>query len=314
MIVFVQVPCLNEAATLPVVLAGIPRTIDGVDRVEVLVIDDGSDDATAEIAWQHGADHVLRHTRRQGLARSFRDGVDYALAHGADIVVNTDGDNQYPQNRIPDLVAPIVRGEADIVIGDRQTRLIGHFSPWKKFLQRLGSRIVNLAAGTRLPDAASGFRAYSRHSLTRLNLITEFSYAMETIVQAGHKRLHIASVPIETNPKERESRLFRNIGQHVFESAKAILRSYLMFRPLAFFLPIAVIMFALAAIPYVRYVVLLATGASGDHIQSLILGTALLVGGLLAVALAVIAELMRINRVMTEDLLERIKGLSRDTA
>jgi glycosyltransferase involved in cell wall biosynthesis len=305
----IQIPALNEAETLPAVLASIPAGIDGIDVIEVLVIDDGSDDSTSDIAQSHGVDHIVRHAGRRGLARSFRDGVDRALALGADIVVNTDGDNQYPQARIPDLVRPIVAGRADIVIGDRQTRTIAHFSAWKKFLQAVGSRVVNLAAGTDLPDAASGFRAYSRDALLRLNLVTEFSYAMETIVQAGHKRLRIESVPIETNPKSRESRLFRHMGQHVFESAKAILRSYLMFRPLAFFLPMSVFLFVIALVPYIRYLVLTIIGEQGDHIQSLILGTAILVGSLLCAALGVVAELMRINRVLTEDLLERTKSI-----
>ncbi|WP_028050361.1 glycosyltransferase family 2 protein, partial [Cellulomonas sp. URHD0024] len=171
--VFIQIPCLNEELTIPSVLASIPSRIDGVDELEILVIDDGSTDRTVEVAQSLGVKHVVRHARNMGLARSFRDGVDYALAHGADIVVNTDGDNQYPQDRIPDLVAPIVSGRADIVIADRQTSTIEHFSPFKKMMQRVGSRVVNFAADTDLPDAASGFRAYSRASLYRLNVVTE---------------------------------------------------------------------------------------------------------------------------------------------
>src|ERR687893_2006087 len=180
---FVQIPCLNEEETLPLVLATIPRAIEGIDEIEILVIDDGSTDRTAEVARRLGVRHVLHHTRTMGLARSFRDGVDYALAHGADIVVNTDGDNQYPQERIGDLLRPLLDGEADIAIGDRQTSQISHFSPFKKAMQRVGSRVVNFAAGTDLPDAASGFRAYSRASLMHLNVVTEFSYCMETIIQ-----------------------------------------------------------------------------------------------------------------------------------
>jgi glycosyltransferase involved in cell wall biosynthesis len=307
--VFVQIPCLNEEKTLPAVLEGIPRQIEGVDELHILVIDDGSTDATVEVARTFGVEHFVHHIGNKGLARSFADGVSYALAHGADIVVNTDGDNQYPQDRIPDLIGPVLRGEADIVIGDRQTDLIEHFSPFKKLLQRIGSRVVNLAAGTNIPDAASGFRAYSREALLKINVVTEFSYCMETIIQAGHKRLRIASVPVTTNAKTRESRLFSSIGQHVFESGKAIVRSYLMFRPLAFFTPIAIVLFALALIPYVRFLVLSAMDTQGDHIQSLILGTALLVGALLAGALGVLAELMRINRVILEDSIERTKRL-----
>ncbi|HMO12053.1 MAG TPA: glycosyltransferase family 2 protein, partial [Actinotalea sp.] len=213
--VFIQIPCLNEEETLPAVLTSIPASIDGVDELEILVIDDGSTDATLEVARAHGVRHFVHHTRNMGLARSFRDGVSYALAQGADVVVNTDGDNQYPQARIPDLVAPVIAGDADIVIADRQTATIAHFSPFKKLMQRLGSSVVNFAADTALPDAASGFRAYSRAALIRLNVVTEFSYCMETIIQAGHKRLRIASVPVTTNPKTRESRLFANIFQHM---------------------------------------------------------------------------------------------------
>ena len=203
--VFVQIPCLNEEETLPLVLATIPRELPGVDSVEILVIDDGSTDATIEVAKAHGVHHFVEHTGNQGLARSFRDGVNYALAHGADIVVNTDGDNQYPQAEIANLVAPIIADQADIVIADRQTSKIAHFSPFKKAMQNVGSKVVNVAAGTHLPDAASGFRAYSRDALYRLNVVTQFSYCMETIIQAGNKRLRIASHPIVTNPKTRES-------------------------------------------------------------------------------------------------------------
>jgi glycosyltransferase involved in cell wall biosynthesis len=177
--VFVQIPCLNEEQTLPLVLDTIPRELPGVDEVEVLIIDDGSTDRTIEVAKEHGVRHFVVHARNQGLARSFRDGVDYALAHGADIVVNTDGDNQYKQERIADLVAPVVAGEADIAIADRRTRTIAHFSPFKKVMQRFGSAVVNVAAETQLPDAASGFRAYSKASLLRLNVVTQFSYCME---------------------------------------------------------------------------------------------------------------------------------------
>ncbi|MDQ1543821.1 MAG: hypothetical protein QOK08_1459, partial [Actinomycetota bacterium] len=229
--VFVQIPCLNEEETLPAVLSSIPKSIPGVDELIILVVDDGSTDRTIEVARAHGVTHFVHHSRNMGLARSFRDGVHYALAHGADIVVNTDGDNQYPQERIPELIAPLLAREADIAIGDRQTHKIAHFSRGKKFMQKMGSQVVNIAASTNLPDAASGFRAYSKESLFQLNVVTQFSYTMETIIQAGNKRLKIASVPIDTNAKTRESRLFTSSGQHVSKSAQAILRSYIMFKP-----------------------------------------------------------------------------------
>ncbi|WP_223405252.1 glycosyltransferase family 2 protein [Occultella gossypii] len=304
---FVQVPCLNEEATLPLVLSSIPREIPGIDSVEILIIDDGSTDRTIAVAQAHGVVHVVRHTRNMGLARSFRDGVDYALAHGADIVVNTDGDNQYPQERIADLVQPIVRGEADIVIADRQTSKIAHFSPFKKLMQRVGSHVVNQAAGTELPDAASGFRAYSKAALFRLNVVTRFSYCMETIIQAGNKHLRIESLPITTNPKTRESRLFKNIGQHMLRSGSAITRSYLMFKPHVILGTLGAVLLVAGIIPFVRFLVFMIQGEAGGHVQSLIFGSSMLVGGLLCFALLVIADLQRTNRVLLEETLERLK-------
>lgn len=307
--VFVQVPCLNEEDTLPAVLETIPRQIPGVDELHILVIDDGSTDRTVEVAREHGVTHFVHHVRNQGLARSFRDGVHYALSHGADIVVNTDGDNQYPQERIPDLLAPILAGNADIVIGDRQTHLIEHFSPFKKRLQKLGSQVVNLAAETKLPDAASGFRAYSRESLLKLNVVTQFSYCMETIIQAGNKRMRIESVPVTTNAKTRESRLFGSMGEHVSQSAKAILRSYFMFKPLAFFIWLGVFFAVVGLIPFVRYAFLALMHSGGNHLQSLMLGVFLLIASVLSFALSVIADLLRTNRILTEETLERLKEL-----
>lgn len=305
--VFVQIPCLNEEATLPFVLKGIPKKINGVDELEILIIDDGSTDKTVEIAKKHGVKHFVYHTRNMGLARSFHDGVNYALKHGADIVVNTDGDNQYPQNRIPDLVKPILDGQADIVIGDRQTHKIAHFSPFKKMLQRFGSWVVNKAAGTDLPDAASGFRAYSRKSLLRLNIITKFSYCMETIIQAGNKRLAITSIPVDTNPKTRESRLFKSNAEHVIKSMLAIVRSFIMFKPYAIFMWLGGILLILGAIPFIRFLILTLSGDAGNHLQSLLLGTVLLVGAFMSFALAVISDLIRTNRILIEDTLERLK-------
>ena len=308
--VFIQVPCLNEEATLPLVLESIPVQIDGVDTIDILVIDDGSSDRTVEIARAHGVTHFVQHTRNMGLARSFRDGVDYALAHGADIVVNTDGDNQYPQDRIGDLVTPIIRGEADIVIADRQTQTIPHFSPFKKLMQRVGSGVVNRAASTDLPDAASGFRAYSRGSLLQLNVLTQFSYCMETIIQAGNKRLRIESVPVVTNAKTRESRLFKNAGHHMVKSASAIIRSYLMFKPYVIFATLSVVFGLLAVIPFARFLILwLANGGAGGNVQSLIFGSIMSVAALLSLALGVISDLLRTNRILLEEQLERVKEM-----
>lgn len=307
--VFVQVPCLNEEATLPLVLKSIPKKIKNVDSIEILVIDDGSTDETVKVAKKHGVTHFVHHTRTMGLARSFRDGVDYALKHGADIVVNTDGDNQYPQERIADLVQPIIAGTADIAIADRQTAKIAHFSPFKKLMQRIGSWVVNKAAGTSLPDAASGFRAYSRGSLYKLNVVTQFSYTMETIIQAGNKRLRIASVEVTTNKKTRESRLFKNIWQHMAKSGQAIIRSFVMFKPYVIFMSLGTFFLVVSLIPFIRFVVLALMGQSRGHLQSLIFGTAMLVIAILSYALVVIADLLRTNRILLEDQLERLKEI-----
>ncbi len=305
--VFIQIPCLNEAETLPLVFKTMPKTLPGVDQVEWLIIDDGSTDDTVNVAKKLGVKHIVRHRRNMGLARSFRDGTDYALKNGADIVVNTDGDNQYPQDRIKDLIQPIIDGKADIVIGDRQTATIAHFSGFKKFMQRFGSWVVNKAAGTDLPDAASGFRAYSRSSLIKINIVTQFSYCMETIIQAGNKRLAIASVPIETNAKTRESRLFKNIWQHMAKSGQAILRSYIMFKPHVVFTTLGLILLALGLIPFIRYLIFALTGEGGGHLQSLIFGSALLIASFVSFALLVIADLLKTNRILLEDQLERLK-------
>jgi glycosyltransferase involved in cell wall biosynthesis len=309
----VQIPCLNEELTLPEVIRTIPRSIPGIDVIEIVVIDDGSTDRTVQVAEELGVHHIVRHTRNMGLARSFRDGVDYAMAQGADIVVNTDGDNQYPQERIVDLVRPIVDGTADIVIGDRQTATIQHFSGFKKRMQSFGSGVVNRAAGTTLPDAASGFRAYSRASLFRLNIITQFSYCMETIIQAGNRRLRIASVPIETNAKTRESRLFKNIWQHMFKSGSAIMRSYLMFRPYRVLTTLASVLLLVGLVPFVRFLIYAIGGRGDGHIQSLIFGSSALVAAVLCFALLIIVDLLRTNRILVEETLERIKHMQYPT-
>lgn len=304
---FIQIPCLNEEETLPLVLTTIPKKIKGIDEIEILIIDDGSTDRTVEIAKQHGVKHFVLHRRNMGLARSFHDGVDYALAHGADIVVNTDGDNQYKQERIADLVRPILEGRAEIVVADRQTAKIAHFSPFKKLMQRFGSWVVNKAAETDLPDAASGFRAYSRESLYRINVVTKFSYCMETIIQAGNKRIAITSVPITTNPKTRESRLFKNIWQHMWKSGTAIVRAYIMYKPYVIFASLGLLLLAVGLIPFIRYLLLLYFDPGGSHLQSLLVGAVFLTGAFLSFAIGVVADLTRINRILIEDSLERTK-------
>jgi glycosyltransferase involved in cell wall biosynthesis len=306
----VQIPCLNEEQTLPLVLESIPSKIEGIDELEVLVIDDGSTDKTVEVARAHGITQFVRHARNEGLGRSFHDGVERALELGADIVVNTDGDNQYPQARISDLVEPILRGRADIVIADRQTHRIAHFSPFKKFLQRLGSAVVNKAAGTNLPDAVSGFRAYSRESLIRLNTITRFSYCTETIIQAGNKGLAIESIPIDTNPKLRESRLFNSTWEHVRKSAVTIIRAYVMYKPYIIFGWLGTLLFLAGLVPFARFVLLsVEDGTTAGHIQSLLIGSLLMIAAFLCLVLNIIADLIRINRTLIENNLEQSKRL-----
>jgi len=303
----VQIPCLNEEKTLPIVLKSIPKSIKGIDHIEILVIDDGSTDKTIEVAKKHGVTHFVRHAGNMGLARSFHDGVHKALEMGADIVVNTDGDNQYPQERISDLVQPILDSKADIVVADRQTQKIAHFSPFKKFLQKLGSWVVNKAAGTNIPDAASGFRAYSRQSIIRLNIITTFSYCMETIIQAGNKHLAITSIPVTTNKKTRESRLFSSMWQHVFESGSAITRAYLMYKPHIIFINLGIFLLILGAFPFARFIYLEMTRDGGHHIQSLLFGIVLLLAAFLSFVLAIVADVIRTNRILTEESIEQQK-------
>ena len=304
----IMIPCLNEEATLPLVLESIPKQIEGVDRIETLVIDDGSTDRTVEVARRHGVTQFIHHAENRGLALSLRDGIRGALELGADILVLTDGDNQYPQDRIPDLVRPIVEGRADTVIADRQVQTIEHFSPMKKFLQRFGTGVLNRAAGTRIPDSTSGFRAYSREAAIKLNLVGRFNFAMETTMQASYKRMALATITITTNPKTRESRLFKSSWEHVRKSAGALLSSYTMYKPLGIFLTIGMLLLVGGAIPFVHYLYLLVADQTPlfgtHHLQYLIVGAVLLNASFVSFSLGIIANLIRINRSLIEDLLE----------
>lgn len=306
----IQIPCYNEAETLPCVVADLPKTVPGVTRLEYLIIDDGSSDGTAEVAARLGIHHIVRHPRNQGLAVAFQSGLDYALRVGADIIVNTDGDNQYPGDQIGALVQPILRGEADMVIGDRQTHAIPHFSPVKRMLQQWGSWVVRAASGTKVPDAASGFRAFSREAALRLIVLTRYTYTLETIIQAGKKGLIITHIPIQVNDPLRESRLMRSTWSYVKRSAATILRLYAFYEPLRTFSFIA-IPFVLAGLLllgrfFYFYVLGLATGGFTDRfVQSVTIGSTLLTVGFLIFLFGVLADIGSTQRSMLEELLYR---------
>lgn len=305
----VQIPCLNEQATLPQTLADIPRQIDGVDEVEILVIDDGSTDDTIAIAHAHGADHVISNPSNKGLAFSFQKGLDACLELGADIIVNTDGDNQYCGEDIRKLVAPIVDGVADITVGDRETGSIQHFSPLKKRLQRVGSKFVSNLAGVEVSDAVSGFRGFSAKAARSLTVRSTFSYTTETLIQAGKKRLTILSVPVRTNAVTRPSRLFRSIPQFLARSGKTMLRAYAMYEPLKIFMWAGVALMALGALPVVRFVISYMLGDGQGMIQSLVIGGALVLLGAMCAMFGLIADLIAYNRQLLEITLERVRKI-----
>lgn len=303
----VQIPCFNEEETLPLVVNTIPKTIPGVDSVEILVIDDGSHDKTVEVAKKLGVQHILRHRQNKGLATSFADGIAYSLKIGADIIVNTDADNQYPQKDIPKLIKPVLDGKADIVVADRQTDKIAHFSPIKKFFQRFGSSVVRELSGTNVPDAVSGFRAYSRQAAMEMNIVTDFSYVIETIIQAQSKHLAITSVPVTTNPPTRPSRLFKNMFQHMRHSGATIIRIYTMYRPLNVFLLVGALLVYTGLLVSLRFAFFYFIGKGAGHIQSMIFGSILIMVGVQVGMTGLVADLIGINRKLLEDVIKRDK-------
>ena len=305
----VQIPCYNEEATLARTVADIPRRIDGIDAVEVLVVDDGSTDRTAEVARGAGVDHIVRHPNNRGLARSFRTGLDACLKLGADIIVNTDGDNQYDGADIPRLIRPILEGRADIVIGDRQTAGLAHFSPTKKWLQAVGSRFAQALSATDVPDAVSGFRAISREAALQLNVISRFSYTIETLIQSGRRRLAIASVPVRSNRTERASRLFKSVPRFIGLSAVTMVRTYAMYQPLRVFFYIGLALSLVGLVPVLRFLYLYAIGEGAGHLQSLVLGGALLVIGFMTFLIGLVADLISFNRQLLEMVLEKVRGI-----
>jgi glycosyltransferase involved in cell wall biosynthesis len=305
----IQIPCLNEADTLPSALAGLPDRIEGIDCIETLIVDDGSVDGTAAVARSLGVEHVIRHTRTMGLARAFASGLDASLNLGADIIVNTDGDNQYPAAAIPALVAPVVRGEADIAIANRQAGHLAHFSLPKRFLQRLGSWLVRTVSGTEVPDAPSGFRAYSREAALHLNILTRYSYTLETIIQAGKLGLRVVSLPVATNPPTRPSRLQRNTWHFVKAQAGTIVRLYAFYEPLRTFSYIATPFLLVGLGLLARFLVAYLLEQANRFVQSVTIGTGLLLIGVLILLFGVQADIASKHRQLTEEMLYRLKKL-----
>jgi glycosyltransferase involved in cell wall biosynthesis len=305
----IQIPCYNEAENLAETILCLPRHIDGIDAVEYLVVDDGSTDQTAFIARSMGVHHVVSHCGNRGLAAAFRTGIDAALAAGADIIVNTDADNQYEGRDIPALIAPILQGKAEIVIGDRGVGRNEHFGPVKKVLQRVGSGIVRFLSRVEIDDAVSGFRAMTREAAARINITSDFSYTTDMLIQAGRKRLAIASVPVRTNRPVRPSRLFNSIPHFLANTGSTIVRVYAMYNALKIFIAAGVLFILCGIAPILRYLYFAINGDEAGHIQSLVLGSGLLVLGGLTATLGVLADLISANRKLLELSLERLARL-----
>jgi glycosyltransferase involved in cell wall biosynthesis len=297
----IQIPCYNEASTLAITLAELPRSVPGFDRVEWLIVDDGSEDGTVRVALENGVDHIVRHTRNQGLARAFMSGITACLRLGADVIVNTDADNQYCAADIPKLTAPVVAGEADMVIGARPIEQIKHFSPIKKLLQKLGSWIVRATSKTNVADAPSGFRAISRAAAQRFVLFNDYTYTLETIIQAGQRYMLVRSVPIRTNADLRPSRLIKSIPSYITRSIFTIVRIFVIYRPVRFFGTIALLLFGTGFLIGLRFLYYYAAGNGSGHIQSLILASVLLTMGFQTFLVAFIADLLAANRKLLED-------------
>ena len=303
----IQIPCYNEAGTLSTALKELPRVVPGFDSVEWLVIDDGSSDNTSEIARAYGVDHIVRHTKNLGLARAFMTGIEACLKCGADVIVNTDADNQYNAGDIPLLVAPILKGEADIVIGERPIRNIEHFSPMKKALQRLGSWVVRVASKTNIPDAPSGFRAMSRAAAQRIMVFNDYTYTLETIIQAGQKGMAITSVPIRVNEDLRPSKLVKSIPSYIKRSIGTIIRIFMIYRPFRFFATIGSVFFGTGFLVGLRFLFKYIGGHGEGNVQSLILAGVLLGMGFQTFLVAFLADLLAANRKLLEDIRYHVK-------
>ena len=305
----IQIPCLNESETLAETIAELPRAIDGVDKIELLIIDDGSSDDTSHVAKRMGVHHIVRHRRNRGLAAAFNSGIQKALAEGADIIVNTDADGQYVGEDIAKIVAPVVAGEADIVIGDRGVADNPHFGIFKRRLQRLGSFVVTRLSQLDVTDAVSGFRAITREAAQRINITTEFSYTTDMLIQAGRKRLAVKSVPIRTNSASRPSRLFKSIPDFIGNTGMTMARVYLTYNPLRFFLGIGLAIALAGFVPILRFLWFFVEGNGSGHLQSLVLGSAMVIFGLLVAILGLLADLIGTNRRLIESTLHKVTRL-----
>src|SRR5437588_10912033 len=308
----IQIPCFNEAGQLPQTLADLPRAVDGFDEVEWLIVDDGSSDETVAVARAQGVDHLVRLTNNKGLATAFQAGIDTALKLGADVIVNTDADNQYYAPDIAKRVEPVLRGKADMVIGDRQVSDIDHFSRLKKLLQRLGSWVVRQASSTSVPDTTSGFRAYNREAAIGILVVSKFTYTLETVIQAGKLLVAVDHVPVRTNPKMRESRLFPSMGAYVRRNALSIFRIYSQYQPLKVFWGGALVMGLAALAVFIRFLVFFVESphaAARGHIQSLIAGAVLFIGAMLLGSLGVIGDLLDAQRTISQRTLERVRRI-----
>ena len=304
----IQIPCFNEENQLPATLGDLPRAVEGFDRVEWLVVDDGSRDRTLEVARARGVDHVVRLTNNKGLATAFQAGLDASLKLGADVIVNTDADNQYDARDIPKLVAPILAGEADMVVGDRAVGSVEHFSAVKKRLQRLGSAVVRRASETEIPDTTSGFRAYNREAAIQLQVVSRFTYTLESIIQAGKGLVAIDHTPIRTNPKARESRLFESTASYVRHGAISIFRIYSLYEPLRVFMTAALLVGLAAFVLWGRFLwFLVIEGKGTGHVQSLILGAVLFIAAVQLAALGVVGDILAGSRVLQQRILERVR-------
>lgn len=307
--VIIQIPCLNEAQTLPATLADLPKSIPGVDVIEVLVIDDGSRDGTADVARACGVDHIVRLRRNKGLAAAFQAGMDACIKAGADFIVNTDADNQYAGHDIPKLLLPLLRGEADICIGDRNIAELRHMSWRKRQLQALGSWVVRQVSGTTVPDTTSGFRAYTRDAALRMTIVSEFSYTLESIIQAGKKRMAIAHVPISVNPRTRESRLFDSIFSYIKRSGATIVRIYAMYEPLKVFTYLGLFVLLVGVAGFARFFYFYLQGQAFRHFSSLVASGMIVTLGFMVLVIGLLADVISGNRKLLEDLVYRVRSL-----